>query len=373
MEKKMFRSGRALTVLTCMILAAMSVFFAVLVAGIISQSVSGKEISEADSYGDFVYLDAEYMTASFATDEEGNEYLFASRKKDDTWYDYIVSVPEAVYNSDEFQKKIADDSEDASPLRIKGTLRQTDSDLDALAQDAYTIYAGLDSGENAADYLGNVCLVYSASGNALSDIGAGLWIALVFMALMIVLWIVEMIGLIRRQRKKDRKIENAKKLFESNADYQNGVKQTSETDARHFKSCSCYVTRDYVVSYQDGLEVFRIDQITEMYGYDKQRYHAILSFVFGAFAGFSMEHYLVAITADGEAHQFARLNAAVKEHSRIAGAILLKNQSIVLGRMNLTLSAAGQTPDDLNLAKVKGFYGSTDIWKGRSLNSFGIE
>ena len=369
----MFRSGRALTVLTCMILAAMSVFFAVLVAGIISRSVSGREISDADSYGDFVYLDAEYLTASFATDEEGNEYLFASRKKDDTWYDYIVSVPEAVYNSDEFQKKIADDSEDASPLRIKGTLRQTDSDLDALAQDAYTIYAGLDAGENAADYLGNVCLVYSASGNALSDIGAGLWIALAFMALMIVLWIVEIIGLVRRQRKKDRKIANAKKLFETSADYQNGVKQTSETDARHFKSCSCYVTRDYVVSYQDGLEVFRIDQIGELYGYDKQRYHAILSFLFGAFAGFSMEHYLVAITADGEAHQFARLNAAVKAHSRIAGAILLKNQSIVLGRMNLTLSAAGQTPDDLNLAKVKGFYGSTDIWAGRSMNSFGIE
>ena len=193
------------------------------------------------------------------------------------------------------------------------------------------------------------------------------------MALMIVLWIVEIIGLIRRQRKKDRKIAGAKKLLETSADYQNGVKQTSETDARHFKNCRCYVTRDYVVSYQDGLEVFRIDQIRELYGYDKQRYHAILSFVFGAFAGFGMEHYLVAITADGEAHQFARLNAAVKPHSQIAGAILLKNQSIVLGRMDLTLSAAGQTPDDLNLAKVKGFYGSTDIWTGRSMNSFGIE
>ncbi|WP_194610442.1 hypothetical protein [Clostridium vitabionis] len=369
----MFQSGRGITVLSCVILAAMSIFIAVLAAGIISQSVYGREISEADSYGGLVYLDAEYLTGSFATDEEGNEYLFASRKKGGTWYDYIVSVPKTVYNSDEFQKKIAADNEDASPLRIKGTLRQTDSDLDALAQGAYAIYAGLDSGENASDYLGNVCLVYSASGNALADISAGLWIALAFMVLMIVLWIAEMIRLIRRQRKKDRKIANAKKLFETSADYQNGVRQTSETDARHFKNCRCYVTRDYVVSYQDGLEVFRIDQIRELYGYDKQRYHAILSVMFGAFAGFSMEHYLVAITADGEAHQFARLNAAVKAHSQIAGAILLKNQSIVLGRMNLALREAGQTPDDLNLAKVKGFYGSTDIWTGRSMNSFGIE
>lgn len=375
MEKKMFRSGVAGTIVSCILLVGMSLFFGIMIFGILRTALYGSPILDADSYGDFVYIDADYLSGSFGSDDDGNEYLFAmTADADGSYHDYIVSLPEAVYNSTEIQGKINQgDTDDAAPLRIKGTMEHTSSDLDELAQKTFAEYLSLDSAEEAADYLGSVCLVYSVSGNNLADLGIGMWIALVFMAGLIIVWIVEIIRLIRRQGKKNRKIANARMLYESNADYQNGVRQTTESDAQFFRNCRCYVTREYIVSYQDGLEVFRIDQIRELYGFDKQRYHAILSFLFGAFAGFSVEHYLVAITADGEVHQFARLNAALKSHNRIAAAILQKNQELLLGRMNTAVSAVGQSLEKLNLAKVKGFYGSNDIWTGRSLDSFRIE
>lgn len=375
MEKKMFKTGTAGTIVTCIILIIMTAGFGVLTFNVLRIALYGTEISEADSYDEFVYMDVLYISQPFASDDS-NEYLFATIKKGDTYYDYMICVPESYFGSDEIQNKInytyTEGAEDSGPLRIRGFLRRSFEELDNTAKETYPLYANLEENEDAADYLGTVYLEYASSGNNLANIGVGTWIAIVAMLMLMIVWIVEFVRLIIRQNRKNKKIAAAKNMYATDIDYQNGVRQTTEPDAQFFKSCRCYVTREYVVSYQEGLEVFRIDQLRELYGYDKQRYHAIMNFLFGAFAGFSMEHSLVAITADGVAHKFASLGAALKTHNVIAAAMLGKNANVRLGRQGVYPYTVCPSPDQLNLAKIPGFYGSDDIWTGRTVNSLGV-
>ena len=193
----------------------------------------------------------------------------------------LICVPESYFGSDEIQNKInytyTEGAEDSGPLRIRGFLRRSFEELDNTAKETYPLYANLEENEDAADYLGTVYLEYASSGNNLANIGAGTWIAIAAMLMLMIVWIVEFVKLIIRQNRKNKKIAAAKNMYATDIDYQNGVRQTTEPDAQFFKSCRCYVTREYVVSYQEGLEVFRIDQLRELYGYDKQRYHAIMN------------------------------------------------------------------------------------------------
>lgn len=373
MQKKLFRTGTAGTIFICILLGAMAAFFAVLLAGILSISFYGADIADADSYGDYVYLDASYLSGSFASDDEGNEYIFATMQEDEKWYDYIVGMPASVYKSEDIQKLVRSDEAPDSPFRLRGTLMETTDELDQLAQEAYSSYMDLTEEEDAADYLGRVCLMYEPSGNNLSRVGGGIWVAIIFMAAVIILWIVELILQIRRQRRKNRKITKAKRLYETDPDYQNGVRQIEEPDTQYFKSCKCYITRDYVVSFQDGLEVFRLDKISELYGYDKHQYRPGLAVLFGALASLSSDHCLVALTLDGEVHMFARLAAALKPHNKIVAAILQKNRAVLLGRENIPAQSVQEPLEQLNLARIKGFYGGTDVWSGRSLKNFSIE
>lgn len=379
MKKRMFKTGMLGTVIATIVLAVLTIAAVLLIYIIVDSALGHTNLVEADRYDDFGYLDAKYMSDSFASDEDGNKFVFVQtpEQKDGKVYYFIVGLPESVYNSQEIQHKIHETQKedgDETPLRFKGTLEQTSAELDTAAQESFSQMLDIKKDE-AESYLGHACVFYSKADTNLANMDKGMWAALIFLVVAIGLWVAEMVRGISRQIKKNKKIANAKTLYETNSDYQNGVRQAEEPNAQHFKAARVYITRDYVVSYQEGLEVFRIDQIRELYGYDQRRSSALMGFFFGVFASSRMDHYLVALTSDGEVHQFARLGMALKLHNQMVTLLMQKNQEMRLGRMNTPVSEVlqSQPMEKLNLAKVKGFYGSDDIWSGRSLNNFKVE
>lgn len=370
----MFKTGKAGNVVACVLLFVMGTVFSVIAAGILLWIFRGAEITEADTYGEYVYADAVSITDSFVEDESGNQYVFCTVEDGGVYYDYIVCLPEEIYESDAMQEKIglSGSEEETAPLRLRGYMQETSEELDDAAAEIYGYYAELEEDESAADYLGYVYLDYTGSGNNIANMDGGTWVGLIALIAFAVIGFAEFVRTILRQRKKDRKIARARQLYETDPDYAAGVEQTKLPGAELYKKSGCYVTQDYVVSWKDGLEVFQIDRIRELYGYTKRSSGMVWAYLFGALgaalAGGSIRYYLVALTADGKAHEFAGLGVALKEHNRLVAALLRKNMDMTLGRQNVPGNAPGQELDSLNLAKIKGFYGNDDVWSGRSVS-----
>lgn len=76
MKKKMFKTGMLGTVIATIVLAVLTIAAALLIYFIIDSALGHTNLVDADRYEDFGYLDAKYMSDSFASDDDGNKYVF---------------------------------------------------------------------------------------------------------------------------------------------------------------------------------------------------------------------------------------------------------------------------------------------------------
>ena len=214
MKKKMFKTGMLGTVIATIVLAVLTIAAVLLIYIIVDSALGHTNLVEADRYDDFGYLDAKYMSDSFASDEDGNKFVFVQtpEQKDGKVYYFIVGLPESVYNSQEIQHKIHETQKedgDETPLRFKGTLEQTSAELDTAAQESFSQMLDIKKDE-AESYLGHACVFYSKADTNLANMDKGMWAALIFLVVAIGLWVAEMVRGISRQIKKNKKIANAK-------------------------------------------------------------------------------------------------------------------------------------------------------------------
>ncbi|MBF1017512.1 MAG: hypothetical protein HXK86_09330, partial [Lachnospiraceae bacterium] len=100
MKKKMFKTGMLGTVIATIVLAVLTIAAVLLIYIIVDSALGHTNLVEADRYDDFGYLDAKYMSDSFASDDDGNKYVFVQtpEQKDGKVYYFIVGLPESVYN-----------------------------------------------------------------------------------------------------------------------------------------------------------------------------------------------------------------------------------------------------------------------------------
>lgn len=376
MEKKMFKKGMVKTILEIILLSVSVLFFGFLSFLFGKTIFVGTNISESKSFGDYVYMDVKYLSKSFGSNDSGSFHFATIKNHNNKLQDFIVYLPNEVTEREDVKTMIENtytaDEGDSAPLHLTGYVNETFDDLDEAAAEAYRIYTGLDENENPMDYLGNYYVIYT-SASPLSAAGFNDWMVLLFSVAILIISIINIVQVVSRQTRLSAKIKRAEKLYAEDPDYQQGVAQTKLPSAVFYKSSKCYVTDDYVVTYQNGLEVFRIDQIQELYGYDNSQYKASMVLLLGVSAGARTTHQLVAITADSEVHAFAAQVADLNVHRQITAQLLTKNPSIRLGREGKTAAELGLDIADLNLTKVAGFYGSGKPWQGRTLNTFMVE
>lgn len=375
MEKKMFKTGMGKTIVGSIVLVMIILSFLGILIYFAMDTLYGKNILKADTYGDYVYIDALYLSKPFGEDESGGQYLFVTTEEGDKYHDYMLRLSKEDFNREDIQKLIRESySPDAKPeiLRLKGYMMESAQELDELAQQYYGQYVGQDV-EDASEYLGSVVLDYSGNENILKHISLQIVLLWVFLLFVIIFGFIELIKTIRKQKKKSEKIELAKELFERDADYRKGMEEVNLPDTVFYKQCQCYITQNYVVTYQNGLEVFPISQIKELYGYDKTGQNMALTLMFGWIAGHRTHHYLVAVTSDNEVHMFADLTHVTDTHNQMVAQMIQKNHNITLGRNTTTFHDIQSDLPMLKLTKVPGFYGNADVWTGRTNDTFVVE
>lgn len=364
------------------ILSILCVVFGYFSVKYISDLFVVKPYEEA-TVGDVTSIEPIYISESFGTYEtSGDEVVFVTEydESNNTLYDYVAVLSADVYNSEKIQAIIkysyqTDDSNPPATYKIKGRITKMESDLQSLVYEDYSYWNSNAVSDADTDYyLGNYYIdgTDTASGFGFNAITI---IAIVFLIFTIVS-IVALINTLRIQKKRSANLKKSKELLETNHNYKDAMAQIESASTILYKKSRVYITNDYMVSYSfNGLDIFRIADINELYGYDKNANHVsknfFMSFMFG-FAGSlasnsNVVHELVAVLSDGSFHEFAALSVkANKEHSKIVTDILRKNSSLTLGRNATPGSEVTLSPDALDVSKLKGFYGSNDVWSGRS-------
>lgn len=374
MEKKMFQTGRGVAILKSILLAIIILFFGIIGIFMLKLNFTGEFVEDSQTFGDYVYLDAIYASQPFANDDDGSKYMFVSIRDDqDIIHDYIFGISDKDLAESGLDKLVeatySKEPQNIQPIHLTAYVKESDEKLNEFASEAYIDYTGDKTITDPMKYLGNFCLVYS-NDSFFKRMNFGDWMTYLFVAVIIILSAFELVKIIKKQVRKENKIAYCKELYERNQDYAQGMSEINLPDTIYYKQLKCYITPNYVVTFQEGLEVFRIEDIKELYGYDEVNHSILMGILFGWFATRRANHYLAAVTSDNELHLFAKTSLIGKIHNQVVAQLIQKNPEILLGRKGVSASDLEQDLTNLKLVKISGFYGDSGVWKGRVKETF---
>lgn len=374
MEKKMFQTGRGVAILKSILLAIIILFFGIIGIFMLKLNFTGEFVEDSQTFGDYVYLDAIYASQPFANDDDGSKYMFVSIRDDqDIIHDYIFGISDKDLAESGLDKLVeatySKEPQNIQPIHLTAYVKESDEKLNEFASEAYIDYTGDKTITDPMKYLGNFCLVYS-NDSFFKRMNFGDWMTYLFVAVIIILSAFELVKIIKKQVRKENKIAYCKELYERNQDYAQGMSEINLPDTIYYKQLKCYITPNYIVTFQEGLEVFRIEDIKELYGYDEVNHSILMGILFGWFATRRANHYLAAVTSDNELHLFAKTSLIGKIHNQVVAQLIQKNPEILLGRKGVFASDLEQDLTNLKLVKISGFYGDSGVWKGRVKETF---
>lgn len=374
MEKKMFQTGRGVAILKSILLAIIILFFSIIGIFMLKLNFTGEFVEDSQTFGDYVYLDAIYASQPFANDDDGSKYMFVSIRDDqDIIHDYIFGISDKDLAESGLDKLVeatySKEPQNIQPIHLTAYVKESDEKLNEFASEAYIDYTGDKTITDPMKYLGNFCLVYS-NDSFFKRMNFGDWMTYLFVAVIIILSAFELVKIIKKQVRKENKIAYCKELYERNQDYAQGMSEINLPNTIYYKQLKCYITPNYIVTFQEGLEVFRIEDIKELYGYDEVNHSILMGILFGWFATRRANHYLAAVTSDNELHLFAKTSQIGKIHNQVVAQLIQKNPEILLGRKGVFASDLEQDLTNLKLVKISGFYGDSGVWKGRVKETF---
>lgn len=211
--------------------------------------------------GDYSYVDVKIMSDYFAT----NDYTGKEHKTYFVWdekYIYIVDLNDESreklneiydysYNSKE-EENIPDS------VRIIGTAKTIPSDMREITINQYNKMFGSEklTSANFQDYLGTVYLDTYEKPMDEPLISCMAAIPQLFVALILFIIFYST----RRRTKK-----NITRLGD---EWDSVLQEVDSSDCIHYKKAKIYLTRSYLISYQNGLEVFNYENIVWVYPHE---------------------------------------------------------------------------------------------------------
>lgn len=269
-----------------------------LVSGIMVYYNKDKEMKTVESLADvkkenvYASIDVQVMTDYFAT----NDYAGIEHKTYFVWdneYLYIVDLNDktrealnSVYDYSYAEEK----QERPNAVTIKGMTKTIPSDLKKIAIDAYnTLYdEKILNTSNFSDYLGVVYL--DTFESPMTDLTTELIVCLPTLIIGAIVIFVYF-----------RKNTNTKKCIEKlEGKWEEVLREIDASDSFYFKKAKVYITRNYIVSYVGGLEVYLHSDIVWIYPHE-YRYNGSLS-----------QKSIMIVTKNGKAHKLATVSASKK-------------------------------------------------------------
>lgn len=270
-----------------------------LVSGIIVYYNKDKEMKNVKALAEvkkeevYASVDVQVMTDYFAT----NDYAGIEHKTYFVWdneYLYIVDLNDKTRESLNaiYDYSYAEEKQEEKPnsVTIKGMTKTIPSDLKKIAIDAYnTLYdEKILNTSNFSDYLGVVYL--DTYESPMTDLTTELIVCLPFLIIGVIVIFVYF-----------RKNMVTKKCIEKlEGKWEEVLQEMDASDNFYFKKAKVYVTRNYVVSYAGGLEVYPYSDIVWIYPHE-YRYNGSLS-----------QKSIMMVTKNGKAHKLATISASKK-------------------------------------------------------------
>ncbi len=219
--------------------------------------------------GDFAYVDVSIMSDYFAT----NDYTGVDHKTYFVWdekYIYIVDLndknredlnPVYDYSYSEDENAVAPEAK-----RIYGMVKSIPSDLKKIAIDSYNEMKGekVLNLTNFKDYLGTVYMDTFETPN--NDIISTLSVSVIFFVIGGLL-IIAFVCVKARTKKNMKKVEEK---------WDTILNELDSSDCFHYKKASLYITKNYLISYAAGLELYDYKDIVWIYPHE-YRYNGSLS------------------------------------------------------------------------------------------------
>ena len=278
--------------------------------------------------GEYAYVDVQIMSDYFAkNDDTGVEH-----KTYFVWDDqYIYIVDLNNKNRDSlnaiYDYSYSEDENATEPeaVRIYGVATSIPTQLRTIAIDTYNEMKGEKSLtiSNFKDYLGTVYIDTFETPN--NDIMTNLSVSVIFIALGGILVIAYVCV-------KSRTKKNMKKVEEK---WDSILQEIDSSDCFHYKKANLYVTKNYLISYASGLEIYDYKDIVWIYPHE-YRYNGSLS-----------QKSMMIVTKDSKARKLATVNASKKNLNMFD-----EMYESLLNRMPDVLS--GYTKE--NKAKAKELY-----------------
>ena len=248
-----------------------------------------EDVTKADVYAS---VDVALMTDCFAT----NDYAGIEHKTYFVWDDDFVYIVDLNDKNREALNAIYDYSysdderEEPEKVTIKGMTKTIPSDLKKLAISAYNKLSGetLLTSSNFSEYLGVVYLdtFETPMTNIMTDLIV-VYPSIIFAVIFLIIYF--------RQTYVTKKcIERLEGKWES------VLNEMDSSDTFYFKKAKLYLTKNYLVSYQAGLEVYDYNDIVWIYPHE-YRYNGSLS-----------QKSIFVVTKNSKAHKLATVSASKK-------------------------------------------------------------
>lgn len=242
--------------------------------------------------GDYAYIDVQIMTEHFAVSDskkiEHKSYILWDENK----YLFIAAIDENVRKDLEpiYQYSYSEEENVEVPpvVRIKGTATQIPNDLQKLARESYNELAGesLVTSNNFKEYFGNYYLDTFKVPSLFSY--------LIWALPTLILTVLFFLGFVNvRKNTKKYKLKYAEK-------WEKILEEIEEEKTIHYEKAKFLITKNYVISYASGLEIFPHQEIVWIYPYE-YRYNGMVT-----------QKSIFVITKDSKSHKIGNMGANKK-------------------------------------------------------------
>lgn len=282
------------------------------------------KLIDVSEEGKYASVDVHVMTDYFATtDYSGIEhktyFVFDER------YMYIVDIDsesrELLNDIYDYSYNSEEGDEAPEAVVLKGMTKEIPDDLKEIAIDSYNEMFETDflNESNFSTYFGVVYL--DTYEDPMTDLPYALIISLPF-AIFGIVFLISYITM-RSNTKKN------KAKYGDNWD--RIINEINATDTIYYKNARLYLTENYLISYQNGLEIFDYKEIVWVYPHE-YRYNGVVT-----------QKSIYVVTKDSKAHKLATLSTSKKNRvlfDELYNTLINKMPDILKGYTKENIKAA---------------------------------
>lgn len=225
-----------------------------------SSNKSAKPYTPDSQEGERAYVDAKYMSDSFAnfTSKEADKLYFAL---DSEMLPYIVCIPDKKIVDYKAMQDFTFGETDVEPeaIRTYGKLVEIDDELEEMAIEEFNWFWGENvvNKSNFSDYFGEYYL-----DTAVKEVSGVPYL----LVIVIVAAVVALLVLLQKKKGLDRIANRTFEALEAAGDVAMADEELKDIRTRHFDKIGVYLTSSYVISYKNGLIVVPLRAMTGLYG-----------------------------------------------------------------------------------------------------------